>query len=176
MRLVIMSVCVIAAMGCGPADFTQPELDAKTAELSSKAIDQYLVGLQKLGELPTDETVSIHFSYYAPTERRANALQAAIARTTPYQARVNRIKEPEEGWSVFGDIPSVKVRSDRWKELLETMVILGLRNRSELRYWAPDHTRSKQLSNNPIKLSVRPVTHLAVASCAPGRPAAYRVR
>jgi len=31
-------------------------------------------------------------------------------------------------------------------------------------------------SNNPIKLSVRPVTHLAAASCAPARPAAYRVR
>ena len=30
--------------------------------------------------------------------------------------------------------------------------------------------------NNPIKLSVRPVTHLAVASCAPVQPAAYRVR
>ena len=30
--------------------------------------------------------------------------------------------------------------------------------------------------NNPIKLSVRPVTHLADASCAPARPAAYRVR
>jgi hypothetical protein len=30
--------------------------------------------------------------------------------------------------------------------------------------------------NNPIKLSVHPVTHLAVASCAPVWPAAYRVR
>ena len=33
-----------------------------------------------------------------------------------------------------------------------------------------------QPSNNPIKLSVRPVTPLAVASGAPARPAAYRVR
>lgn len=31
-------------------------------------------------------------------------------------------------------------------------------------------------SNMPIKLSVRPVTHLAVASCALVRPAAYRRR
>ena len=30
--------------------------------------------------------------------------------------------------------------------------------------------------NNPIKLSVQPVTHLAVARCAPVWPAAYRVR
>jgi hypothetical protein len=32
------------------------------------------------------------------------------------------------------------------------------------------------LSNNPIKQSVHPVTHLAVARCAPAWPAAYRVR
>jgi hypothetical protein len=32
------------------------------------------------------------------------------------------------------------------------------------------------LPNNPIKLSVRPVTQLACASCAPVWPAAYRVR
>jgi hypothetical protein len=32
------------------------------------------------------------------------------------------------------------------------------------------------LPNNPIKLTVHPVTQLAVASCAPIRPAAYRVR
>ena len=31
-------------------------------------------------------------------------------------------------------------------------------------------------SNNPIKQTVRPVTQLACASCAPARPAAYRVR
>ena len=30
--------------------------------------------------------------------------------------------------------------------------------------------------NMPIKLSVRSVTHLACASCAPARPAAYRRR
>ena len=30
--------------------------------------------------------------------------------------------------------------------------------------------------NNPIKLSVHPVTHLALARCAPVWPAAYRVR
>jgi len=32
------------------------------------------------------------------------------------------------------------------------------------------------LPNNPIKLSVRPVTGLACARPAPSRPAAYRVR
>jgi hypothetical protein len=31
-------------------------------------------------------------------------------------------------------------------------------------------------SNNPIKLTVHPVTHLAVARCAPVWPSAYRVR
>ena len=30
--------------------------------------------------------------------------------------------------------------------------------------------------NNPIKLAVRPVTHLALARRAPVRPVAYRVR
>jgi hypothetical protein len=34
----------------------------------------------------------------------------------------------------------------------------------------------KGLSNNAIKLTVHPVTHLAVARCAPVWPAAYRVR
>ena len=34
----------------------------------------------------------------------------------------------------------------------------------------------REPSNNPIKLSVLPVTHLASARCAPVRPAAYRVR
>jgi len=33
-----------------------------------------------------------------------------------------------------------------------------------------------QRHNNPIKLSVRPVMHLACARCSPVRPAAYRVR
>jgi hypothetical protein len=32
------------------------------------------------------------------------------------------------------------------------------------------------LPNNPIKLSVHPVTHLALARCVTGWPAAYRVR
>jgi hypothetical protein len=32
------------------------------------------------------------------------------------------------------------------------------------------------LSNKPIKLTVRSVTQLACASCAPARPAAYRRR
>ena len=31
-------------------------------------------------------------------------------------------------------------------------------------------------SNNPIKLTVHSVTHLALARCAPVWPAAYRVR
>jgi len=48
--------------------------------------------------------------------------------------------------------------------------------------WPPDFVFGKddplfsKTPNNPIKLSARPVTHLAVASCAPVRPAAYRVR
>ena len=36
--------------------------------------------------------------------------------------------------------------------------------------------RRWSLPNMPIKLSVRPVAHLACASCAPVRPAAYRRR
>ena len=37
-------------------------------------------------------------------------------------------------------------------------------------------TRHRPPSNNPMKLSVHPVTHLAFARCAPVWPAAYRVR
>ena len=38
------------------------------------------------------------------------------------------------------------------------------------------HNRPATPPNNPIKLSVHPVTHLAAARCAPVWPAAYRVR
>ena len=40
----------------------------------------------------------------------------------------------------------------------------------------PASSRNPALPNNAIKLTVHPVTHLACASCAPARPAAYRVR
>jgi len=40
----------------------------------------------------------------------------------------------------------------------------------------PTTVYPRALSNNPIKLAVRSVTHLACARCAPARPAAYRVR
>ena len=55
---------------------------------------------------------------------------------------------------------------------------VGISYSSWKRWWTTAHPGQplEGPPNNPIKLSVHPVTHPAVARCAPGWPPAYRAR
>ena len=72
-------------------------------------------------------------------------------------------EEPVKPWRRFG----VAMRS-------ESPVRVAKLDRANIR--TDSRSACATPYNMPIKLSVRPVTHLACASCAPARPAAYRRR
>jgi hypothetical protein len=79
-------------------------------------------------------------------------------------------KEPEEGWSVDGDIPVVAPTATADRDLLVRMVTLGLQHRCEIRWWQPTGGEGRQLSNyrlNPPVGAVRAVAMSATAAPVP---------
>ena len=143
-----VGIAILATVACGTEPSSQ-EIESKGSELVPKAYARYRSDLHTLEEagLPRAAPITIGFAFDAPSERRARALQAAIERETPYRATVQWFKEPREGWSVVGDIPSVVPDPANDMELLKQWVVLGLKHGCEMRSWQPTRDDSRRLSN-----------------------------
>jgi len=90
----------------------------------------------------TAEFVPISFAYRAPDRSKAEALNALIANSTPYPAKVR--EEPERGWLVVGETPLLPTSAAEHEKILRTMLDLGSKHGCELEEWKPKPAESKR--------------------------------
>ena len=145
----LAGLMILGSLACGDAGLSQHEIESKTAELVEKTYARFGDELQALERdgLTSEEPMSIGFSFRCRNKSRAQALKTTIEETTPYRVKVLWFKEPEEGWSVHGDIPLVAPTAISDRDLLIRMVTLGLRHSCEIRWWQPTLGKRQQLSN-----------------------------
>jgi len=92
------------------------------------------------GEGTTGAFVPMSFTFRAPDRSQAEALNALIANSTPYPARVR--EEPTGGWLVVGETPLLPTRAAEHEKILRTMIDLGSKHGCELEEWKPKPAES----------------------------------
>jgi hypothetical protein len=91
----------------------------------------------------------------------------SIGRTVDKYEIIGEVRCGRGKWFNF---PSSAATGEFLRKAAEVM------NFTSFHYSTDCSMRGEWPANNPIEQSVHPVTHLACASCAPGWPAAHRVR